>query len=122
MSVEFVAPTHVIVVAMPSIWRDALVSLLRAQPRLQLRLITASLAVTSVAIANKEAPVVIVDIGLTESAILDFIDWVQSTRLPVHCIVAVDTQQQQMRCIAAGAATLLKGCLDETSLLEAMLA
>ena len=41
----------------------------------------------------------------------------------VRCVVAVDTQVQQVRCLAAGAhATLLKGWLDEAALRQAIAA
>ncbi|HHY54946.1 MAG TPA: hypothetical protein GYA08_05870 [Chloroflexi bacterium] len=112
---------RVLIIAPASIWRDALVSLVRAQPRLCVGQVLDTLAAARSALTHTAVDVVIAEHGVGEAALLDFIAWLHMGGAPVRCIVAVDTQLQQSRYLAAGAdATLLKGCLDEVSLQQAV--
>jgi len=111
----------VLIVAAPGIWRDALVSLIRAQPQFQVIAILDTVADARDAFARQGGDVVIAENNADERSLLAFITWLHDVHSGVRCVVAVDTQIQQSRCHAAGAhATLLKGCLDEKLLRQAL--
>ena len=109
------------IVAPPGFWRDALVSLVRAQPRLCVSQVQDDLAAARATLDGKTVDIVIVDSSGDEQHLLDFLAWLGATHPAAGCVIAVDTQVQQARYVAAGArATLLKGCLDETQLRSAI--
>jgi len=106
-----------VIIAPASIWRDALVSLVRAQPQSQVSQVLDTFEAARSALTRTVVDVVIAEHSVDEPALLGFIAWLHETHAAVRCVVAVDTQLQQTRYLAAGAhATLLKGCLDEASL------
>lgn len=110
-----------LILAPASIWRDALVSLVRAQPQLHVSQVLGDFEAARAALARSTVDVVIAEQGIDEPALLGFIAWLREAHAAVRCVVAVDTQLQQTRYLAAGAhATLLKGCLDEASLQKAV--
>jgi DNA-binding NarL/FixJ family response regulator len=110
-----------LILAPASIWRDALVSLVRAQPQLHVSQVISDFEAARAALACSAVDVVIAEHGIDEPALLGFIAWLREAHAAVRCVVAVDTQLQQTRYLAAGAhATLLKGCLDEASLQKAV--
>lgn len=110
-----------LVVAPASIWRDALVSLVRAQPQLHVSQVLDTFEAARVTLTQSVVDVVIAEHSIDEPALLGFIAWLHEARTAVRCVVAVDTQLQQSRYLAAGAhATLLKGCLDAASLQAAV--
>lgn len=115
-------PTHTaLVIAAASIWRDALVSLMRAQPGWRVSQVLDSAREAQSVLARSAPDVIIIESGNDESTLPDFIAWLHETHVAVRCVVAVDTHPQQSRYLAAGAdATLLKGCLDEASLHQAV--
>lgn len=110
-----------LVIAAASIWRDALVSLVRAQPGWRVGQVLDSVRAARSVLTQSAVDVVIVEAGGDEAALRNFIAWLNATYATMRCVVAVDTQLQQSRYLAAGAdATLLKGCLDEASLQQAV--
>lgn len=110
-----------LVVAPASIWRDALVSLVRAQPQLHVSQVLDTFEAARITLTQSAVDVVIAEHSIDEPALLGFIAWLHEARAAVRCVVAVDTQLQQSRYLAAGAhATLLKGCLDAASLQAAV--
>ncbi len=116
-------PISVMIVAPPGIWRDALVSLVRAQENLALSAVANNLPAVRTKMDADPLHVLIADIGLGESQLAQFTRWLHDAFPNVRCVVAVDMQHQQASSLAAGAhATLLKGCLDEAVLQEAMAA
>lgn len=111
----------VIIVAPSGIWRDALVSLVRAQPDLALRSVTDDLAIARRDVAQTPVHALIADIGLGERNLADFVGWLHANMPAVRSIVAVDAQYQEDKFRAIGVhATLLKGCLDEALLRAAI--
>lgn len=110
-----------LIVASSGIWRDALVSLLRAQPNFQVNSVVDDLNAARAALTHKHIDMVVVEKSQDEAALLSFIAWLTVEHSTVRCIAAVDTQAQQGQVEAAGAhATLLKGCLDEALLRAAI--
>jgi len=121
MALSLHATHTALIIAPPSIWRDALVSLVRAQPQLHVSQVLDTFGAARSALARTAVDVVIAEHSVDAPALLTFIAWLHETHATVRCIVAVDTQLQQSRYLAAGAhATLLKGCLDEASLQQAV--
>lgn len=113
--------TTVLIIATAGIWRDAMVSLVRAQPRLCVSQVLDTFEAARSVITNTPVDVVIAEHSVDETALLDFIAWLHEVYTAVRCVVAVDTQRQQSRYLAAGAdAALLKGCLDEAALRRAV--
>ena len=113
----------VLVIAPPGIWRDALVSLVRAQSDFRVIHALDNFPSACARLTEQHADVVIADNGVDENAMPAFIAWLHALDGAVRCVVAVDTQVQQVRCLAAGAhATLLKGWLDEAALRRAIAA
>ncbi len=110
-----------LIIAPASIWRDALVSLVRAQPQLRVDHILDHFEKARAMLTRQRVDIVLAENGADAPGLLDFIAWLHDTQPAVRCVVAVDTQSQQACCLAAGAhATLLKGCLDETLLQQAV--
>jgi DNA-binding NarL/FixJ family response regulator len=115
------SPSNIIVAAARGIQRDALVSLLRAQPHLTLaavaddaaalhRLLQEELARTSLV----HPTAAVIDAGLRGALLPDLIRSLRQEFPAVRCIVLADTANQCTICLAAGAqAALLKGCLGE---------
>lgn len=104
----------VMIIAPAGIWRDALVSLVRAQPDLALRSVTDDLAAARSELAQAPVHALIADIGLGEGELAAFAGWLHANAPGVRCVVAVDAQSQQDGFRTMGVhATLLKGCLDE---------
>ena len=110
-------PIAVVIVAPSGIWRDALVSLVRAQPDLALRSVTDDLAAVRSDLALAPVHALIADIGLGEGDLAAFAGWLHANAPGVRCVVAVDAQCQEDGFRSIGVhATLLKGCLDEVVL------
>lgn len=110
-----------LIIAPASIWRDALVSLVRAQPQLHVSQVLDTFEAARGVLTRSAVDVVIAEHGIDEPTLLEFMAWLHETCAAVRCVVAVDTQFQQTRYLAAGAhATLLKGCLNEASLQQAV--
>ncbi len=108
------SPTSVIVTVAPGIQRDALVSLLRAQPALTITAIAADAAAAQRAAAAGGSDAIVVDAGLAGDAALDLAGWLRRHQPACRCIVLVDSTAQCREFLEAGAqAVLLKGCLDE---------
>jgi len=115
------APVAVMIAAPPGIWRDALVSLVRAQPNLALRGVTDDLAAVRGDLTLAPVHALIADIGLGEGALTAFAGWLLANAPGVRCVVAVDAQNQEDGFRSIGVhATLLKGCLDEVVLRAAI--
>lgn len=110
-----------LVIAAPGIWRDALVSLLRAQPNLAVCHVVSDPDTARVLIERGAVAIVFTECSADERPLLDFLTWLQDAHPAVRCVVAVDTRAQKAHCIAAGAyMTLLKGWLDERVLQQAV--
>ncbi|HQY91319.1 MAG: hypothetical protein WAU00_12415 [Caldilinea sp.] len=121
MSAILLPTRTALVIAPASIWRDALVSLVRAQPHLCISAVLDNFEAARTALERQAVDVVIAENGLDETTLLNFVAWLHATHVAARCVVAVDTQLQQARCRAAGAhATLLKGCLDDALLRRAV--
>jgi DNA-binding NarL/FixJ family response regulator len=105
------------IVAPAGIWRDALVSLLRAQPNLLVAAVVDSLAAARELLCTLHIDVIIIDNSVDDGDLADFLNWLGSAHPTVRSLVAVDTQLEQPRYLAAGAfATLQKGRLNDALL------
>ena len=107
----------VMIVAPAGIWRDALVSLLRAQSNLLVAAVVDSLAAARELLFTLHIDVIIIDSSVDDADLADFLNWLGSVHPTVRSLVAVDTQLQQPHYLAAGAyATLQKGRLNDALL------
>ena len=114
-------PIAVLIVAPSGIWRDALVSLVRAQAQIVLHDVLDDLSVARVKLAEVQDGALIADIGLGEGDLAAFAGWLHANAPGVRCVVAVDAQYQEDWFRSIGVhATLLKGCLDEVVLRAAI--
>ncbi len=114
-------PIAVMIVAPSGIWRDALVSLVRAQSDLVLSTVTDDLVAARGDLTRAPVHALIADIGLGEAAQEAFVAWLRDNAPGVRCVVAVEAQSQEDGFRALGAhATLLKGCVDERLLRAAI--
>lgn len=122
---------QVVVAAAEGIQRDALVSLLRAQPDLVVAGAVASQGelqrllhdlqtampgdpMSGDPIPGDRVPLtLVVDAGLAAPASGALLAWLRHTYGNLRCVVLADTAGQAAACMEAGAhAALLKGCLD----------
>lgn len=107
----------IVVAAAAGIRRDALVSLLRAQPNITVDAVVDDIAAVPCITAAGKTHVVILDTGLEPEKTVSLIQWLRQNTPAVRCIVLADNTALRATCLQAGAAdVLLKGCLDETML------
>lgn len=117
MAVTQLSHRTVMIVAPAGIWRDALISLLRAQPNLLVVAVVSSLAAARDLLFTLHMDVIIIDSSVDDADLAGFLDWLGSAHPTVRSLVAVDTQLQQPHYLAAGAhATLQKGRLNDALL------
>lgn len=117
MAVPQVSHRIVMIVAPAGIWRDALVSLLRAQPHLLVGVVVDSLPAARALLATAHMDVIIIDSSVDDIDLTGFLHWLGSEHATVRIVVAVDTQLQQSHYLTAGAhATLQKGRLNDALL------
>ncbi len=112
-----ISQRRAMLVAPAGIWRDALVSLLRAQPNLLIAAVVDSLAAARNLLSMQQMDVIIIDNSVDAAALTDFLRWLGSAHPAVRTVVAVDTQLQQSHYLTVGAhATLQKGRLNDALL------
>ena len=105
---------HVMVAAAPGIQRDALISLLRAQPNLIVIATADDPSALRRILAVTPVEIMVLDGGILGSAGTDFIHWLRKEYPAARCVVLVNRTAQCAVYKYAGAdAALLKGCLDE---------
>ena len=108
------APLAVMVAAAAGIQRDALVSLLRAQPNLAVIAVTSDLAAVRGSVLAGQVQVIVLDGALEAHAALALVVWLHHAQPSVRCIVLADSTARRTAFLQAGAHdALLKGCLDE---------
>lgn len=107
-------PTAVLVVAAAGIQRDALVSLLRAQPNLAVFAVTSDLDAVRRCAPTGRVQSIVLDGTLDANAAPALVGWLRQAHPRVRCIVLADSTARCAAFLQAGAhAALLKGCLDE---------
>lgn len=117
MAVTRITQRIAMIVAPSGIWRDALVSLLRAQPNLAICAVVDSLPAAYKLLSTIQVDVIIIDSSVGDVDLTDFLRWLGSEHATARTVVAVDTRLQQVRYLAAGAqATLPKGRLNDALL------
>jgi DNA-binding NarL/FixJ family response regulator len=117
MTVNHIAPRTAMIVAPVGIWRDALVSLMRAQSNLLIAAVVDSLSAAQGLLLTTAIDVIVLDCGVDGANLSDFLRWLGVEYPSVRSVVAVDTQIQQPYYLAIGAhATLQKGRLDDALL------
>lgn len=117
MAVTHNVPHTAMIVAPVGIWRDALVSLMRAQPNLGVAAVVDSLSAAQDLLPTIYVDVIVLDSGVEDVDLSDFLHWLGVEYPSVRTVVAVDTQLQQPYYLAVGAhATLQKGRLDDALL------
>jgi DNA-binding NarL/FixJ family response regulator len=105
---------HVMVAAAPGIQRDALVSLLRAQPNLIIIATADDTSALRRMLASTPVEIMILDGEILGSAGTDLIHWLRKEYPAARCVVLANRSAQCAAYKYAGAdAALLKGCLDE---------
>lgn len=105
---------RVMVAAPPGIQRDALVSLLRAQPNLSVIAIADEPSALRRMLSATPVEIMILDGGILGSAGTDLIHWLRKEYPAARCVVLANRTAQCAAYKYAGAdAALLKGCLDE---------
>ncbi|MFN8470374.1 MAG: response regulator [Caldilineaceae bacterium] len=105
---------HVMVAAAPGIQRDALVSLLRAQPNLIIIATADDTSALRRMLAATPVEIMILDGGILGSGGTDLIHWLRKEYPAARCVVLANRTAQCAAYKHAGAdAALLKGCLDE---------
>ena len=105
---------HVVVAAAPGIQRDALVSLLRAQPNLTVTATVDDHSALRRMLAAAPVEIMILDGGILGSTGPDLIHWLRKEYPAARCVVLANKTAQCAAYKYAGAdAALLKGCLDE---------
>ena len=105
---------HVMVAAAPGIQRDALISLLRAQPNLIVIATADDPSALRRILAVTPVEIMVLDGGILGSAGTDLIHWLRKEYPAARCVVLVNRTAQCAVYKYAGAdAALLKGCLDE---------
>lgn len=108
-------PLRSVIIAAPAgIQRDALVSLLRAQPRLVVAAVTNDLGdVRSSALAGR-VQIIVLDGELQTNAALALVAWLRQTCPGLRCVVLAGSTARRKEFLQAGAhEALLKGCLDD---------
>jgi DNA-binding NarL/FixJ family response regulator len=105
---------HVMVAAAPGIQRDALISLLRAQPNLVVIATADDQDALRRMLAVTPVEIMVLDGGILGSAGTDLIRWLRKEYPGARCVVLANRTAQCAVYKYAGAdAALLKGCLDE---------
>ena len=105
---------HVMVAAAPGIQRDALISLLRAQPNLIVTATADDPSALRRMLAVTPVEIMVLDGGILGSAGTDLIYWLRKEYPAARCVVLANRTAQCAAYKYAGAdAALLKGCLDE---------
>lgn len=105
---------HVMVAAAPGIQRDALISLLRAQPNLVVIATADDQDALRRMLAVTPVEIMVLDGGILGSAGTDLIRWLRKEYPGPRCVVLANRTAQCAVYKYAGAdAALLKGCLDE---------
>ncbi len=105
---------HVLVAAAPGIQRDALVSLLRAQPNLIIIATADDTSALRRMLAVTPVEIMILDGGILGNGGTDLIHWLRKEYPAARCVVLASRSAQCAAYKYAGAdAALLKGCLDE---------
>ena len=113
MSTSRSAPLSILVAAAAGIQRDALVSLLRAQPYFHVAAVTGDLAAVRSAAQSQQADIIVLDGGLQTDAALGLVAALRHMQPAVRCVVLADSAAQCRAFLQAGAHdALLKGCLD----------
>ena len=103
----------ILVLAAAGIQRDALVSLLRAQPNFHVIAVTGDLAAALHGAQHQQANIIVLDGGLQTDAALNMVAALRQMRPAVRCVVLADSTAQCRAFLQAGAHdALLKGCLD----------
>ena len=103
----------ILVLAAAGIQRDALVSLLRAQPNFQVIAVTDDPAAAQRAAQQQQANIIVLDGGLQTDAALSLVAALRQTQPAVRCVVLADSTAQCRAFLQAGVHdVLLKGCLD----------
>lgn len=103
----------ILVAAAAGIQRDALVSLLRAQPNLAVIAVTGDLTAVRRIVSAGSVQVIVLDAGLESRAAMPLIAWLRQASPATRCVVLADSTAQRQTLLQAGAdAALLKGCLD----------
>lgn len=114
MSTSRNARLSILVAAAAGIQRDALVSLLHAQPNMTVIAATSDLAMVRCRVIAGEVQCIVLDGDLELHAGMELIAWLRALNPAVRCIVLADGAAQRLAFLRAGAAdALLKGCLDE---------
>jgi len=105
---------RVMVAAAPGIQRDALVSLLRAQPNLTVIATADDPSALRRVLSTTPVEIMVLDGGILGSAGTDLIHWLRKEYPAARCVVLANRSAQCAAYKYAGAdAALLKGCLDE---------
>jgi DNA-binding NarL/FixJ family response regulator len=113
MSISPGAPLSILVLAAAGIQRDALVSLLRAQPNMTVTVVTGDLTVAQSVALCQQANLIVIDGGLQTDAALSMVATLRQMRPLVRCVVLADSTAQRRAFLQVGAYdALLKGCLD----------
>jgi DNA-binding NarL/FixJ family response regulator len=121
MAVMHFSHRVVMIVAPTGIWRDALVSLMRAQPNLLVSSVVDALPAARDLLSTTHIDVIVIDSSVGDADLTGFLRWLGSEHASVRIVVAVDTQLQQLQYLATGAhATLQKGRLNDALLRVAM--
>jgi DNA-binding NarL/FixJ family response regulator len=114
MSTPPVLSLAIVVAAAAGIQRDALVSLLRAQPLMTVVAVTNDLAAVRRHVEAGAARIIVLDGGLELPAALHLVAWLRQSKAAARCIVLAESTAQRRAFLGAGAdEALLKGCLDE---------
>jgi len=117
MAATHISHRIVMIVAPAGIWRDALVSLLRAQPNLLVSAVAESLPAARDLLTAVRVNVIVIDSSVGDADLNNFLSWLGAEHPSVRSVVAIDTQSQQPQYLAAGAyATLPKGRLNDALL------
>ena len=112
MNISPSASLSILVAAAAGIQRDALVSLLRAQPNFHVVAVTGDLAAVQHA-AQQQANIIVLDGALQTDAALGMVASLRQMKSAVRCVVLADSAAQCRAFLQAGAHdVLLKGCLD----------
>lgn len=107
-------PLPILVAAPAGIQRDALVSLLRAQPNLVVVAVAGDPATVQRIVMEDQVHLIVLDGGLQGDAAMGLVAWLHQARPTLRCIVLADRVAQVLAFQQAGADdALLKGCLDK---------
>jgi len=113
MNISPSASLSILVAAAAGIQRDALVSLLRAQPNFHVVAVTGDLAAVQHAAQQQQANIIVLDGALQTDAALGMVASLRQMKSAVRCVVLADSAAQCRAFLQAGAHdVLLKGCLD----------